>query len=99
MCQVIYCVGGVRRPSLDHLVVLVFLAFWCLFGFEPDPLAFLQGLKSISLNRWVMDKNVLSINLLDEAVAFLLIEPLYLSFWHSNALLLLKILGKSGVGP
>jgi hypothetical protein len=39
-----------------------------------------------------MDEKILSPILLDEAVAFLLVEPLYLSFWHTKYLPCLKIL-------
>jgi hypothetical protein len=31
-----------------------------------------------------MDEKILSTILLDEAKAFLLIKPLYLSFWHGD---------------
>jgi hypothetical protein len=41
-----------------------------------------------------MDKKVLSAILLDETLAFLLVEPLYLSFWH-NTNLLFSILPES----
>jgi Utp8, C-terminal len=34
-----------------------------------------------------MDKKVLSAILLDETLAFLLVEPLYPSFWHNTNLL------------
>jgi hypothetical protein len=66
-----------------------FLALWRLFAFETYPLAFLQGLKSVPLNRCVMDGKVPSILLLDESIAFLLVEPLYLSFSYNDTLLLL----------
>ena len=44
---------------------------------ELDLLAFGQGLEAVTLDRSVMDEKVLSILLLDEAVALFLVEPLH----------------------
>jgi hypothetical protein len=73
---------------LNDLDVLGFRAFGCFFDLEAHPLFFLQGFKTISLNCSVMDEKVWPIILFDETKAFLLVEPLYLSFCHNDSLLL-----------
>jgi hypothetical protein len=62
---------------LNDLDVFGLGAFGRIFDFEADFLAFGQGLEAVTLDRSVMDEKVLSILLLDEAVALFLVEPLH----------------------
>ena len=70
--------------TLNDLDVFGLGALGCLFDLEAHPLAFSQGLKTIALNGCVMDEKVLSVILLDKAIALLLVEPFHLTFSHCD---------------
>ena len=77
--------SGTRSIKLlNDLDVFGLGAFGRIFDFEPDFLAFGQGLEAVTLNRSVMDEQILPILLLDESVALFLVEPLHRSFTHSD---------------
>jgi hypothetical protein len=70
--------------ELDDLDVFGFGALGGLFDFKRHSLTFFQGPESVPLNGAEMDEEVFSIILLDKAITFFLIEPLHLSFCHSD---------------
>jgi hypothetical protein len=52
-----------------------------------DPLAFVEAFESGSIDVSVMDEKILTIILLNKAIALLIAEPLHGSFCHSAFLL------------
>jgi hypothetical protein len=57
-------------------------AFLALRNIKADALTFMQRLETLGLNGAVMNKHITTVILFDETEAFLLIKPLYFTFWH-----------------
>ncbi len=69
--------------SLDAAHVLGLQPLRALLDVELDLLALVQSSVTLRLNRGVVDEHVLTAVSLDEAVAFVVVEPLhYANFWH-----------------
>ena len=68
--------------SLQLLYISGLFAFRPLSDIELHFLAFLQRLKTITLNNAVMHKHILAVIRSDEAVSFSVIEPFHFSFYH-----------------
>jgi hypothetical protein len=58
----------------------------CL-NLKSDSLAFIEAFESGSIDVSVMDEKILTIILLNKAIALLVVEPLHGSFCHSALLL------------
>jgi len=57
-------------------------AFRALGYFEFDLVAFCQGFIAVSFDSAIMNEHVFSVFARDEAITFLIAEPLYFTFSH-----------------
>jgi hypothetical protein len=78
-------VGQPGLRSLKALDVLGLQPFFAGNDLEGDDVAFIEGFKAGSDNRRMMDENVLTRFLGDEAETFLIVEPLYLATCHIDS--------------
>ncbi len=83
---------GVTK-SLDFADVLGLQTLLALGDFELNPVTFVEGLKSIRLNRGEVDEYVLASILGNETKTLLVLKPLHSTLCHAaTTFLLIKIL-------
>jgi hypothetical protein len=75
------------KPLLNYRDIRGSRAFFPLFYVKGDSVAVSETLKAVSIDCRMMNKHIRTAFLLNEAEAFLLIEPLNCSIGHSDTLL------------
>jgi hypothetical protein len=62
-------------------------SFWTLLNVESYPVAFAKAFETGCVDCRMMNKQIRSVFLLDEAEAFLVVKPFYDAIGHDNVLL------------
>ena len=85
--------------GLDYCDVRRRRSLWTVFDVKRNPIAFIQRLEPRCVDPRVMNEHIRSVFLLDKAIAFTVVKPLYGTFCHDDPPVLWTHLMRVAVEP